>query len=129
MVDGIMTINFAATQDGVILYPDLIKLKIAGDTKEIIGFEARGYLTHHKQREQTVPSISAEAAKKDINKNLSTDKVNLCYIPLESGTEVLCYEIKGKFDNKNYLIYINANNGNEEKILLVLDQENSLLTM
>ena len=129
VVDGIMTINFAATQDGVILYPDLIKLKIAGDTKEIIGFEARGYLTHHKQREQTVPSISAEAAKKDINKNLSTDKVNLCYIPLESGTEVLCYEIKGKFDNKNYLIYINANNGNEEKILLVLDQENSLLTM
>lgn len=128
-VDGIMTINFAATQDGVILYPDLIKLKIAGDTKQIIGFESRGYLTHHKQREQLTPKISAETARKDINKNLSADKINLCYIPLENGTEVLCYEIKGKFENKNYLIYVNANTGIEEKILLVLDQENSLLTM
>ncbi len=129
MADGVMTINFAAVQDGIVLYPDLIKLKIAGDTKEVIGFEARGYLTHHKHREQTVPTISAETAKEKQNKNLSADQITLCYIPLENGTEAFCYEIKGKFENKNYLIYINANSGNEEKILLVLDQENSLLTM
>lgn len=127
--DGVMTINFAATQDGVILYPDLIKLKVAGDTKEVIGFEARGYLTHHKNREQTEPQISLEEAMKDINKNLTAEKSNICYIPMENGTEVLCYEIKGKFDDKNYLIYVNAATGAEEKILLVLDQENSLLTM
>ncbi len=129
IADGVMTINFAATQEGIILYPDLIKLKIAADTKEIIGFEAKGYLTHHKLRQDLSPQLSRAEAQKNLNPHLQADKVNLCLIPMENGTEVLCYEIKGQFEDKNYLIYVNANTGREEKILLVLDRENSLLTM
>ncbi len=129
MTDGIMTINFAAVQQDVILYPDLIKLKVAADTKEIIGFEAKGYLTHHQTRQKLSPELSRTEAQQHLNPYLQPDKVTLCLIPMENGTEVLCYEVKGQFEDKNYLIYVNANTGQEEKILLVMDRENSLLTM
>jgi hypothetical protein len=53
----------------------------------------------------------------------------MAVIPLESKREVLCYEFKGKFDDKNFLVYINAETGQEEKILLLLETPNGILTM
>ncbi len=127
--DGVMTVNFAATQGALLLYPDLIKLKVAADTKKVIGFEAKGYLSHHHDRPLTTPSISAEEAQEVLNPYLTPEKINLCYIPTEAGTELFCYEIKGSFEDKHYLVYVNAQTGREEKILLILNQENGVLTM
>ena len=33
--DGIVTINYAYNQDGVVMYPDLVKVKVALDNGEI----------------------------------------------------------------------------------------------
>ena len=49
--DGIVTINYAYNQDGVIMYPDLIKVKVALDNGEILGIETTGYLNNHTQRD------------------------------------------------------------------------------
>ena len=62
--EGTVTINYAYVQDGVTIYPDLIKVKIALDNGEILGIETSGYLNSHTQRELTTPRISKEAAKK-----------------------------------------------------------------
>jgi len=48
--DSTATINYAYKQDNVIIYPDLIKVKIALDNGEIIGIESKGYLTSHTVR-------------------------------------------------------------------------------
>lgn len=48
--DGVMTINYAYLQDNVIMYPDLIKLKIALDNGEILGMETTGYLNNHERK-------------------------------------------------------------------------------
>lgn len=48
--DGIVTINYAYEQDGVTVYPDLIKLKVALDNGEIMGIETTGYLNSHEKR-------------------------------------------------------------------------------
>ena len=45
--EGIVTINYAATQNDVIMYPDLIKVKVALDNGEILGIETTGYLNNH----------------------------------------------------------------------------------
>ena len=49
--EGIITINYAYSQEGVIMYPDLIKLKIALDDGEILGMESTGYLNNHTERD------------------------------------------------------------------------------
>ena len=68
--EGIVTINYAYEQDGVVVYPDLIKLKIALDNGEILGIETSGYLNNHTVRNIPELKISKEQAKANLNKNL-----------------------------------------------------------
>ena len=49
--DGIVTINYAYTQNNVVIYSDLIKVKIALDNGEVLGIETTGYLNNHTQRD------------------------------------------------------------------------------
>ena len=120
---GIVTINYAYEQNGVTIYPDLIKLKIALDNGEVLGIETTGYLNSHKQRDLPQVKISKEEAKKTLNKKLEILSENLAIIPTEFKTEKFCYEFKGKVDDTEFLVYINAQTGREEDILLIQNTE------
>ena len=126
--EGIVTINYAYEQDGVIMYPDLIKLKIALDNGEVLGIETSGYLNNHTVRNIPELKISKEQAKANLNKNLEITSENLAIIPTEWKTEILCYEFKGKIDDTDFLVYINAETGREENILVIIDTPNGILT-
>lgn len=126
---GIMTINYAYEQDNVIVYPDLIKIKIALDNGEILGLETTGYLNCHKNRAIPDVKISSEEALSKINKNLVIESQRLAIIPTEFQTELFCWEFKGKMNEREFLVYINAENGKEEDILIILNTENGILTM
>ena len=127
--DGIMTINYAYNQNGVIMYPDLIKVKVALDNGEILGIETTGYLNNHTQRNIEKKVISKDDAKKTLNKKLNIESESFACIPTEWKTEILCYEFKGKVDDKEFLVYINAENGKEEDILVIKNTPNGVLTM
>lgn len=126
---GIVTINYAYEQDGVVMYPDLIKVKIALDNGEILGIETTGYLNCHEQRDTSKVKITKDDAKKVLNKNLQIMSEGLAVIPTQWKTEVLCYEFKGKVDETEFLVYINAETGKEEDILIIVNTPNGTLTM
>lgn len=126
---GIVTINYAYEQDGVVMYPDLIKVKIALDNGEILGVETTGYLNCHEQRDTSKVKITKDDAKKVLNKNLQIMSEGLAVIPTQWKTEVLCYEFKGKVDETEFLVYINAETGKEEDILIIVNTPNGTLTM
>ena len=127
--ENMIVINYAATQDGVILYPDLIKVKISLDDGKVYGVEAAGYIFNHTTRNNLKPSISQKKAKSILNSSLEIISSDMALIPTESNSEILTYEFKGKIDNREFLIYINADNAREEKVLLVIDNKNGVLTM
>jgi len=127
--EGIVTINYAYSQSDVIMYPDLIKVKVALDNGEILGIETSGYLNNHIQRDVSKVKISKEEAKKSLNKDLQVKSEGLAVIPTEWKTEILCYEFKGKVDDREFLVYINAENGREEDILIITNTPNGTLTM
>lgn len=127
--EGIVTINYAATQDNVIMYPDLIKVKVALDNGEVLGIETTGYLNNHTKREVSKIAITKEEAKKSLNKDLQIESEGLAVIPTEWKTEILCYEFKGKVEDREFLVYINAENGREEDILIITNTPNGTLTM
>ncbi len=127
--EGIVTINYAYSQNNVIMYPDLIKVKVALDNGEVLGVETTGYLSNHTQRDINKVKITSQEAKKDLNKNLNIESESLAVIPTEWKTEILCYEFKGKVDDREFLVYINAENGREEDILIITNTPNGTLTM
>ena len=125
--DGIVTINYAYKQDDVIMYPDLIKVKVALDNGEILGVETTGYLNNHTERNLDNIKITEEEARKDLNSDLEITSSGLAVIPTEWKTELLCYEFKGKVEDKEFLVYINAENGREEDILIITNTPNGTL--
>ena len=127
--DGIVTINYAYTQNDVVVYSDLIKVKVALDNGEVLGIETTGYLNNHTQRDTSKVKISKEEAKKTLNKDLEISSEGLAIIPTEYNTEIVCYEFKGKVDDREFLVYINAENGREEDILIITNTPNGTLTM
>ena len=127
--DNTVTINYAAKQDEVILYPDLIKVKLALDTGEILSVETTGYIFNHHVRDSLSPLISEKQAKESVNKSISIESIRLAVIPTSSKGEVLTYEFKGSINNNVFLIYINAKTGKEEDVLLLLKTKGGFVTI
>jgi len=127
--ENIITINYLYKQENILIYPDLIKVKIALDNGEILGIETTGYLNSHIERTDTNPNITIEEAKEKLNPKLNIQKQQMAIIPTEWKTEVLCYEFKGKVDETEFLVYINAKNGREENILVIKETPGGILTM
>ena len=126
--EGAITINYAYEQNGVICYPDLIKVKIALDNGEILGMEATGYLNCHTERNLTNNIISKEEAKEKINNNLEITNERLAVIPTEYNTEKYCWEYQGKVGENEFLVYVDAKTGVEEDILVIINTPNGTLT-
>ena len=127
--EGIVTINYAYIQNNVIMYPDLIKVKVALDNGEVLGIETTGYLNNHAQRNVDKIEITKEKAKEVLNKDLEILSEGMAVIPTEFQTEILCYEFKGKVEDREFLVYINASTGKEEDILIITETENGTLTL
>ncbi len=125
---GIVTINYAYSRNDVTVYPDLIKLKIALDNGEVLGIETTGYLNSHSERNIPEVKISKEEALENLNENLEIKSDGLAIIPTEWQTEVFCWEFKGTIDEMDFLVYVNAETGKEEDILLIVNTPNGTLT-
>ena len=128
--DGVLTVNFAATQDGIILYPDLIKVSVALDDGQVLGYEAKGYVSNHCERSLTAVMVSEERAAVAVSAELDILTIDLTLIPTPGKNEVLCYEFATETsDGKHQLVYVNAANGLQEKIMILLEDENGTLTL
>lgn len=127
--NGIVTINYAYTQNGVTIYPDLIKVKVALDDGEILGVETEGYLHAHYERDIPKAKITMEQAKATLNKDIKILSEGMAIIPTKSREEIYCYEFKGETKGRDFLIYINAENGREQDILMIINTLNGTLTM
>jgi germination protein YpeB len=120
--DGWAIIPFAPLQDGAIIYPDLIKVTVALDNGEIVGFEGIGYIMNHHDRDLPEPKITAEQALQSVSPNLEiVSEPQLALIPLETLEEVLTYEIKGRINGQNYVNYVDALSGELIRILQIID--------
>lgn len=122
--------NFAATEGDIVLYTDLIKVAVAMDNGEILSFDARGYITNHTQRTLDPPALTKEEAAVKLSGDLNIIDTKLCVIPSDGLKERYCHEFYCRTnDGEHLLVYINADTGEEEQILLLQIGENGRLTV
>ena len=122
-------VNLAPVEDGIVLYPDLIKAKVELSTGEVVGWEASSYAYNHVEREDLIPQLSENEALKKVSSNLSIDSTRLCVIPLDYVGETLAYEFSGKYDGYQYYLYIDAYTGNQARVLRVIQTDQGQLVM
>ncbi len=126
---NIATINFAYCADDILYYPDLVKVRVAMDSGEILGMEAAGYAANHTDRSFSPPRITAEEAKSRLSPALSVESVQLAVIPRDTQDEAFCWEFKCKMEDKTFLIYLNTETGAEEDVLMLVETEGGMLTI
>ena len=113
---NVVYVNLASVQNGVILYPDLVKVKVDLTSQEIIGFEALNYAFNHRERK-----LEFNLTESDCESNLGFDyniiKTSQAIIKLDGGTEVCVYEYILERIDGDYFYYVNANNKKIEKVM------------
>lgn len=112
-------INFCPVQDGVVIYPDMIKVKVCEERGLVTGAEAIGYVLNHSQRDITGATITKAQAESAIDGRIEVSSSRLALIPID-GNEVLCYEFAGTFDGSDYFVYVDAATGTEVQVLTVV---------
>ena len=128
--DNIMNINFAYRQGDVICYSDLVKVGIALDNGAVCRFESKGYLMAHHERELPAVTVSEEDARVNLSSDLELLEHELVLIPNSGEREVLCHEFKCKTpDDRHYIVYVDALTGQQEKILILLEDDSGTLTI
>ncbi|MCM3713617.1 germination protein YpeB [Alkalihalobacillus oceani] len=114
--DSIGMLEFAYVEGNVRVYPDTVTLEVALDDGDILGYEAKDYLLNHKERNIPEPAITKAEAEERLNPRLEVMESHVALIENELKDEVLCYEFFGVIDQDTYRIFINAEDGQEEKV-------------
>lgn len=115
--------NIAPTENGVILYPDLVKVKVDMEKGDVIGYDAISYFTNHTKRNLTAGGVGIDLARERVDSSFAVQQGRLVLAPLEFNREVLCYEFEATRDGATYYIYYNAATGKEENILKVVETD------
>ncbi len=128
--NGVLWVHFAPVEDGVYCYPDLVKVAVALDTGAVCGFEGAGYLTHHGDRTFPSPAVDQQTAQALVDPSLTVLSHQLALIPTGGEYEVFCHEFKCQAaDGSHVLIYVNAQTGKQQNILLLVEDESGTLVI
>lgn len=128
LAENVYTINYAFEQDGVVCYPDLVKIRVCAETGMVLGFEGSGYYINHVERVIEAPKLSEKQCAKNVSSNIEIDTARLSLVPIGNETEILCYEFSGEYDGAIYYVYIDANSGRQVQMFKVVEgTEGSLL--
>lgn len=79
--DHVLTVTYCAEQNGVMCYPDMVKLAVAMDTGEMLRFDAEAYLTSHAERDLPEPAVSEEDARAMAGEGLTVQSEKLARHP------------------------------------------------
>ena len=120
--DGMVVANFAAVQEGVLLYPDQVKVQISMESGRVVGAECSQYLLNHVPRTALEPAIDAEEAQQMLSSRLTVTNCRLCVIPQEES-ERLCWGFEGTFAGSRYFVFVDAATGEAAQILQVADTQ------
>lgn len=127
--NNVLTVSYAYKQDDVIIYPDLIKLKIAMDNGQVIGYEALGYLMSHRKRNLPKPKVKENEIHERLDDGeMEVQSIRLTLIPTPGLYEVLTWEARIQKEEETYLMYYDVETGEERNILRVIDTPDGTFT-
>lgn len=125
---GVAFVNLAPVVDDVVLYTDLVKVKIALDNGDALGLEAKNYCLNHCERDTRL-TMNRAAIPQMLDSRLQLGNVRGALIPLENGGSQLCYEAACEYKGIDYFVYLDATTGETVKIMRTVDSEQGKLVM
>lgn len=119
--ENILTVNLAFYENGIIFYPDLIKVGINLENGEVVLIEGRSFLMNHYARDSYTYKNSEAKAKSVVNDELTIKSCSKALITDDALNEKYCYEFICKAaDGEDVIVYINEQALKEENIFIIV---------
>lgn len=122
-------LNIAPKENGIILYPDLVKVKVNLVSGTVVGYDATSYFTNHTARTLSKGSLSLADAKGKVPSKFTIENARYVLSPLDYNREVVCVEVEATGEGSTYYFYYNANDGSLENVLKVIETDDGNLLM
>jgi len=116
---GYIHLDAVSEEQGVRIYPDKIRLTVGKDSGRITGYDSTPYWLYNHQRSLN-KKITPEQAKTKLRSDIGIKENRLAVISLPGWQEAFCYEFRGSKGDEDFLIYVNAVDGTEEKIQRII---------
>lgn len=115
--DSVADITYVGVQDGVRVYPDMIRVRVCEERGRVTGISAMEYLLNHTER--TIGQADGmEEARGLLGEGLTPYSAHVALIPM-NGEERLAYEFACTCGEEEYLVYLDAETGDELQIYRV----------
>ncbi len=108
--------TFVYDMDGIICYPDTVRVKVCRSRGVVTGFDASKYLQNHTTRAEVETGLTMQEAQAKLHKGLGVEFARLAIVKAKHG-ERTAYEFLCSYMGEKYLIYLDAVNGDEIAIL------------
>ncbi len=102
------------------IYPDKIRLTVALDNGKITGYDSTAYWLFNHNRDLNKNIISLDKARNSLHPDMDIVYSRPAVISRPGWEEVFCYEFRGGINGEEFLVYINAIDGSEERIQRII---------
>ena len=117
---GYIHLETVNEEKGIRIYPDKLRLTVALDNGMITGYDSTAFWLFNHDRDLNAPRISLEKARESLHSDMDILYSRAVIISRPGWEEALCYEFRGSINEEEFLVYINALDGMEEKIQRII---------
>lgn len=110
-------ITYVSNVNGLRAYPDMVRVRVCESKGRVVGVEASGYFMNYRERDLEA-TLSEEEARSALSSDLQTEGGYLALIPVDD-TETLAYEFLCTGDGEQYVVYLDAETGEEVQLFRV----------
>ena len=103
-----MHYNFVYEENGILVYPDMVKVNVCRETGRVSGIDADAYFMNHAERKHSENLHSLAEAAEKVNPKLDIVSALAVVIPVGNGNEKEAYEFIATYEGSTYYVYIDA---------------------
>lgn len=115
---SVASITYVAQENGVRMYPDMIRVRVCEQKGRVVGMDARSYLVNHHGERQIKAALSQEEVSSKIASSLTVRSSHLALVPF-AGREVPAYEFDCTAGEEQFIVFLDARSGEEIRIFRV----------
>lgn len=128
--NGIAYLNLTTIKNNIIIYPEMIKVKINLSTGDVIGYDATTYVYNHDvNRSIGSVAVGVTEAREVVGSKINITSNRLCVIPQDYGEDRLAYEFSGDYSGHTYYVYVDAMTGDIINIMRIIQTDEGELIL
>lgn len=108
-------VTLVPVENGLAIYHQRMKVRLALDNGEVIGYDAREYWMNRWERRMPAPRLSASEAAARLAPGLVVEDQRLGVVDVD-GAERLVYRFKARLEGMRYEVYVDALTGEEVRV-------------